>query len=134
MILCFFRDLVPIVHLLGIIFQIKDDYLNLGSEAYTENKGFCEDITEGKFSFPIIHSIQSDGGNMQLLHILKQRTTDNDVKLFARKYMESTGSARYCKQQISIYMKAARAIVAELAQELGECAELNAVLDYLEFQ
>ncbi|CAI7675804.1 unnamed protein product [Penicillium palitans] len=128
------KDLVPIVHLLGIIFQIKDDYLNLWSEAYTENKGFCEDITEGKFSFPIIHSIQSDGGNMQLLHILKQRTTDNDVKLFARKYMESTGSARYCKQQISIYMKAARAIVAELGQELGECVELNAVLDYLEFQ
>lgn len=31
-------------------------------------------------------------------------------------------------------MKAARAIVAELGQELGGCVELNAVLDYLEFQ
>lgn len=71
---------------------------------------------------------------MQPVHILKQRTTDNDVKLFVRKYMKSTGNARYRKQQISIYMKAARAIVAELGQKLGECAELNAALDYLEFQ
>jgi hypothetical protein len=28
---------------------------------YTANKSFCEDITEGKFSFPIIHSILTSG-------------------------------------------------------------------------
>ncbi len=27
---------------------------------YTDNKSYCEDLTEGKFSFPIIHGIKSD--------------------------------------------------------------------------
>lgn len=39
-----------------------------------DNKGFCEDITEGKFSFPIIHSIRTVPHDHRLLSILKQRT------------------------------------------------------------
>lgn len=41
---------MPLVDLLGIIFQIRDDYQNLQSDLYAKNKGFGEDITEGKFS------------------------------------------------------------------------------------
>lgn len=34
---------------------------------YTDTKGYCEDITEGKFSFPVIHSIHSDPSNRQMI-------------------------------------------------------------------
>ena len=34
---------------------------------YKQNKGFCEDLTEGKFSFPIVHSIRSDTSNQRIL-------------------------------------------------------------------
>lgn len=51
--------LIPIVNLIGLLFQIRDDYMNLHSGDYAENKGYCEDLTEGKFSFPIIHSIRT---------------------------------------------------------------------------
>lgn len=34
---------------------------------YTDNKGFCEDLTEGKFSFPIVHSVRADTSNRQIL-------------------------------------------------------------------
>lgn len=51
--------LIPLVNLIGLLFQIRDDYMNLQSGDYAENKGYCEDLTEGKFSFPIIHSIRS---------------------------------------------------------------------------
>jgi geranylgeranyl diphosphate synthase, type III len=60
-------DYVSLVNLIGILFQIRDDYQNLQDTQYTNNKGLCEDITEGKFSFPIIHAILSRPDDRQLL-------------------------------------------------------------------
>lgn len=91
------RDYVPLVNIIGLLFQIRDDYMNLSSTEYTENKGLCEDLTEGKFSYPIIHSIRANPQNRQLINILKQKTTDDEVKKYAVKYMESTDSFEYCK-------------------------------------
>jgi geranylgeranyl pyrophosphate synthase len=90
-------DFVPLVRLLGIIFQICDDYLNLQSTAYTDNKGLCEDLTEGKFSFPIIHSIRANSGNRQLINILKQKPREDDLKRYALSYMEGTDSFNYTR-------------------------------------
>ena len=61
------RDYVPLVNLIGILFQIRDDYQNLQDTQYTNNKGLCEDITEGKFSFPIVHAILSRPDDRQLI-------------------------------------------------------------------
>lgn len=65
------RDYVPVVNLIGILFQIRDDYQNLQDSQYIKNKGFCEDITEGKFSFPVIHSIISRPDDEQLLSMIQ---------------------------------------------------------------
>ncbi|KAJ5082455.1 hypothetical protein N7532_011498 [Penicillium argentinense] len=92
------KDCVSLVNVMGLIFQICDDYLNLSNTAYTHNKGLCEDLTEGKFSFPIIHSIRSNPGNHQLLSILKQKTQDDEVKRYAVQYMQSTGSFAHTRQ------------------------------------
>ena len=35
----------------------RDDLMNLTSEDMAKQKTFAEDLTEGKFSFPIIHSL-----------------------------------------------------------------------------
>ncbi|KAH8698481.1 geranylgeranyl diphosphate synthase [Talaromyces proteolyticus] len=94
------KDCVPLVNILGLIFQICDDYLNLSDTTYSKNKGLCEDLTEGKFSFPIIHSIRSDPSNVQLINILKQKTKDDEVKLYALKYMESTSSFAYTRKVV----------------------------------
>lgn len=51
----------------GLYFQIRDDYCNLSLKEYSENKSFCEDLTEGKFSFPMIHAIQTQNNNNQVL-------------------------------------------------------------------
>ena len=51
-------DFVSLTSLLGLYFQIRDDYANLCLDEYTANKSFAEDLTEGKFSFPIIHAIR----------------------------------------------------------------------------
>jgi geranylgeranyl pyrophosphate synthase len=39
----------------------------LTGNQYTDNKGFCEDLTEGKFSFPVVHGVRADPNNRQIL-------------------------------------------------------------------
>lgn len=59
--------------LVGLYFQIRDDYCNLSLKEYSENKSFCEDLTEGKFSFPIIHAITIQKEDRQVLRELIQK-------------------------------------------------------------
>lgn len=108
------KDCVSLVNVLGLIFQICDDYLNLCNTTYTQNKGMCEDLTEGKFSFPIIHSIRSNPGSHQLISILKQKTTDEEVKRYAVQYMESTGSFEHCRVVVKGYREQALLLIDEI--------------------
>ncbi|KAF9884146.1 geranylgeranyl pyrophosphate synthetase [Aspergillus nanangensis] len=108
------KDCVTLVNVMGLIFQICDDYLNLANTTYTQNKGLCEDLTEGKFSFPIIHSIRQNPNNHQLINILKQRTKSEEVKLYAVSYMESTGSFRHTQNVVRELREKALALIDEI--------------------
>ncbi|KOS21612.1 Geranylgeranyl pyrophosphate synthase [Escovopsis weberi] len=122
-------DCVPLINLVGLIFQIRDDYMNLHSSEYSNNKGMCEDLTEGKFSFPVIHSIRADPSNLQLINVLKQKTSDVQIKRYAVKYMESTGSFKYTREVIATLLARARALVAELESKFGPAPGLHKILD-----
>lgn len=54
------EDFDALIEKLGLFFQIRDDYANLCLKEYADSKSFCEDLTEGKFSFPIIHHIHTN--------------------------------------------------------------------------
>ncbi|KAK1143958.1 geranylgeranyl pyrophosphate synthetase [Aspergillus melleus] len=125
-------DFTPLTHKLGTIFQIRDDYLNLQSGLYATNKGSMEDLTEGKFSFPIIHSIRARPDNTTLVSILKQRSEDEALKAYAVRYMETTGSFGYCRETLAGLMGEARRVVGELEERLGPCPGLLGILDLLE--
>lgn len=68
---------------------------------YQKNKSYCEDLTEGKFSYPIIHCILSNPRDNRLLNILKQRTSDLDMKQYAVRLMHETGSLGYTMNVIN---------------------------------
>ncbi|KAF9179103.1 geranylgeranyl pyrophosphate synthetase [Haplosporangium sp. Z 767] len=120
-------DYVPMVELIGIHFQIRDDYLNLQSSQYSANKGFCEDLTEGKFSFPIIHSIRTNPKSRKLLNILKQKPTEHEVKVYAVSLMNATKTFEYCRQMMSMYEERARQEI----HRLGGNARLERIIDLL---
>ncbi|KAH8169273.1 polyprenyl synthetase domain-containing protein [Sarocladium implicatum] len=120
---------VPLVDLFGLIFQIRDDYMNLSSTEYSNNKGMCEDLTEGKFSFPVIHSIRTNPSNLQLVNILKQKTTDVQVKRYAVAYMESTGSFEYSRGVIAVLIERARKVAEELDDGTGRAKAFQKILD-----
>ncbi|XP_070187577.1 geranylgeranyl pyrophosphate synthase-like isoform X2 [Littorina saxatilis] len=94
------RDFKPLLDVLGLYFQIRDDYANLLSDEYKANKSYCEDLTEGKFSFPIIHAIRANRQDNTLLNVLRQRTTDNDVKKYCVDYMKKMGSFVYTRSYL----------------------------------
>ncbi|KAI8339135.1 geranylgeranyl pyrophosphate synthase [Chlamydoabsidia padenii] len=91
-------DYTPLVNMIGTYYQIRDDYMNLQSDKYSKSKGFCEDLTEGKMSFPIIHAIRSDTSNRQLLNIVSQKPKSMEIKKYALDIIKRTGSFDYVYQ------------------------------------
>ena len=124
-------DYVPLVNTVGLLFQILDDYKNLSDTTYTSNKGLCEDLTEGKFSFPIIHAIRSDPNNLVLVNILKQKTQDEEVKRYAVAYMEKTGSFAYTRRVLRGLTKKALQLVEEVDAGRGRSEGIRDVLERL---
>lgn len=122
-------DCVPLVNIVGLVFQIADDFHNLFSKEYTANKGMCEDLTEGKFSFPVIHSIRSNMGDMQLLNILRQKTENEEVKRYAVAYMESTGSFAYTRKVLDVLIGRARRMTDEVDDGRGKGEGIHKILD-----
>jgi geranylgeranyl diphosphate synthase, type III len=125
-------DCVPLVNLMGLIFQIGDDYKNLMSETYSNNKGNCEDLTEGKFSFPIIHAIRANVSDRTVMNILRMRTTDDSVKDFAVNHMKRLGSFEYTKDVLRILIDRARKMVDEMEEDHGKNEGMRKILEKME--
>ena len=146
-------NILPVAELIGLMFQIRDDHRSLSCEKVRDllqnvqmyslsysslqltnqmssAKGFCEDLTEGKFSFPVIHSIRTGTtSNNEVLNILKLRTTNNDLKAYAVQHMQAeTKSFEYTNNRLGDFHKAARDLLTgiELRNE-----QLGALLKML---
>lgn len=90
-------DYSKLLNALGLYFQIRDDFVNISSASYMASKSFCEDLTEGKFSFPIIHAIHACPNDSRLLSILRQRSEDENIKRHAVQWMDQCGSITYTR-------------------------------------
>ncbi|KAL4790963.1 isoprenoid synthase domain-containing protein [Aspergillus venezuelensis] len=83
---------------LGRYFQVRDDYQNLVSAEYTDQKGFCEDLDEGKISLPLIYTLsnpKSEAAGSVIKGILQNRSNDGlpvPVKKYILEQMEKAGA------------------------------------------
>ncbi|XP_011303191.1 geranylgeranyl pyrophosphate synthase isoform X1 [Fopius arisanus] len=121
------EDFSMLTGILGLYFQIRDDYCNLCMQEYSENKSYCEDLSEGKFSFPIIHAIQSKPEDRQVMNILRQRTKDVEVKKYCVTLLEKFGSFAYTRTVLEELDRKAR----DEVERLGGNPLLVKVLDDL---
>ena len=123
-------DYSPLVDDLAMYFQIRDDYINLADEEYMKSKSFCEDLTEGKFSFPIIHHVRTNPDDTRLISILKQRTDDTDVKRYAQGLMKESGSMAYTRETCGCL----KDDVVEKINSLGGNPPLLKLIELLDIQ
>lgn len=122
------ENFTELTRLLGLYFQIRDDYANLQLASYTANKTFAEDLTEGKFSFPILHCVKNSGaGDDRVVRILRQRTQCVEVKKFCVSLIEAAGSFAHTRE---VMLELDSAIRAEVAR-LGGNPLVTGVMDEL---
>jgi len=121
------ENFTELTRLLGLYFQIRDDYANLKLDEYSENKSFAEDLTEGKFSFPILHAIQNCPGDNKVMKIIRQRPEDIEVKKFCISLLEEAGSFSYT---LGVMRDLDESIRGEIAR-LGGNPVLEKVMDEL---
>ncbi|KAI4194030.1 MAG: hypothetical protein LQ350_008021 [Teloschistes chrysophthalmus] len=94
-------DLIPLANLLGMIYQVQDDYMNLTSQPMAAAKGYCDVLEEGKFSFPIIHAVENAPSRNIMLDMLRSRSKDDASKRAIVEYMtHTTKSIRYTENRI----------------------------------
>jgi len=121
-------DYVPLVNIFGIFFQIRDDYMNLQSTQYATNKGFAEDLTEGKFSFPVVHGVRADTSNRQVLNVLQKRPSSPTLKTYTISYLKDhTKSFDYTLGVLHKLEKQTR----DEIRKLGGNIKLEAIVDTL---
>ncbi|KAF5618362.1 geranylgeranyl diphosphate synthase [Fusarium sp. NRRL 52700] len=99
------ESLSNIVSLLGQYFQIRDDYMNLIDVKYTDQKGFCEDLDEGKYSLTLMHALQSDSSGL-LTNILSMRRVQGKLtaqqKMLVLEVMRTNGSLDWTSTLLGI--------------------------------
>ena len=92
------------ISLFGRFFQIRDDYQNLTDNDYTRQKGFCEDLDEGKYSFPLIHALNTEdmSESVQLEALLHSRRENGclsrEAKELVLEYLREAGSMEYTRR------------------------------------
>lgn len=94
--------------------------MNLQDTKYSQSKGLCEDLTEGRFSFPIIYGIRVKQDNQLLLNVLRQRTEDAMVKQQTVHYLRDIGVFSYTREVVAQLHQSATHIIEDLSKEKPE--------------
>ena len=94
----FVRKLGIFAESIGVAFQMQDDILDLTGEEFALKKGGVgQDITEGKRTLMVIHTLKvaSNEEKKRLIHILDLHTTEQNLRNEAISLMKKYGSIEY---------------------------------------
>ncbi|KAL6239865.1 hypothetical protein BDW75DRAFT_248656 [Aspergillus navahoensis] len=129
-------NLVEFSNRLGRYFQTRDDYQNLVSAEYGKQKGFCDDLEEGKFSFPLIHLLQTMPDNYVLKNVLMQRRVNNTAthaqKETILEMMKKSGSLKFTLDTLGVLYSDLEKSIDEMERIFGvENFQLKLIVELL---
>jgi len=119
---------------IGVAFQIQDDILNLTGEEFAKGKGgLGEDITEGKRSLLVIHTLQKANpeDRKRLIEILNMHTTDQKLRDEAIEIIKKYGSIEYAKEKARNMVKEAWDDIDKILPESDAKDKIKAFAYYL---
>ncbi|KAL2840668.1 isoprenoid synthase domain-containing protein [Aspergillus pseudoustus] len=115
--------LMHLFTLLGRYYQIRDDYMNLASDEYTAKKGFCEDLSEGKFSFPLLHLLQHSPNPDIIRGVMFHREDKSDLSIEMKQFilaeMKEVGSLAYTMNLLEGLFSAMLVALDKVEAKLG---------------
>ncbi|RFU31942.1 hypothetical protein B7463_g4440, partial [Scytalidium lignicola] len=124
------KRLEPLADIFGIIYQVLDDYKNLLDGKMATTKGYCDDISEGKFSFPIVHALSKAGPDCEIIKILKSRPQENHLKAYIVRYLENESrSFEYTRRFLKELQVYAKGQLANLGHQNSMLEKLLDILD-----
>jgi len=118
----------------GVAFQIQDDILDLVGEKFAEKKGgLGKDITEGKRTLMIIHTLKKakPEDRKRLIEILNMHTDDQKLRDKAISIIKKYGSIEYAKEFARNMVKENWKEIENLLQPSEAKEKLRAFANYL---
>ena len=102
-----FYQILDLCDDLSVGFQIWDDLMNLVPSTISQNKQkIGEDITEGKLTIMVLHSLLGQYSNKgRLKEILVSHTQDQKIINEAISILQKNGSIKFSEDQKDIYIK-----------------------------
>ena len=127
-------DLGSYAESVGVAFQIQDDVLDLTSNEFAEKKGGRgQDITEGKRSLPVIHTLKvaKPQDRKRLITILNMHTSTQSLKDEAISIIQNYHSIDYSKQTARKLVRESWSKVEKLLPASSGKQKLKAFADFL---
>ena len=119
-----------LANLMGLYFQIRDDFANLCMDEYTETKTFAEDLTEGKWSFPVINAISNCPGDDRIKMIVRQKTDNLRIKKYCVSLLADAGSFEYSRITLAELDENIRIIIGNLGGNAAMLSLMDRLSDW----
>jgi geranylgeranyl pyrophosphate synthase len=102
------------------------DYLSLQDDIYSKQKDFCEDLDEGKFSYPIVSCFTSDPVARDIIRgIFRQNgnrksTLSRNTKTYIFGLIKRSGAFEATRELSDRSKQEIRAVLADLESSTGK--------------
>ena len=97
--------------------------MSANTPQYHDQKGFCEDLDEGKFSLPLLRLLSTRPNNIQLQSILMQRRCQGKLTLEMKKYileqMKNEGCLDYTRDVLKRLDDEVERVTKQIGDEMG---------------
>jgi geranylgeranyl pyrophosphate synthase len=128
------KNLGTFAESIGVAFQMQDDILDLTGEEFAKKKGGVgQDITEGKRTLMVIHTLQiaSLKDKARLIEILGMHTPDQALRDEAIAIMQKNGAFEYVKHKADSMVEESWKQVDKLLKPSAGKEKLKAFAEFL---